>query len=467
MRTSSRPRQLAAILLFLAGASLAGPLHAAAINGALYTTNANGQQVNGNVYPFKSSVYISGGPTNAACSSGKLDDGTYVFQVTDPAGTQLLSTDGIDQRRFTVAGGVISANLGNHVDSEDAPDDAVVRGPCGGVIIRLAPYANSPNGGEVYKVWITREADFHAQCDSRPFAVPGADCGRAGFRDGQTKTDNFRVPGNQEEEEPPPTTGTVEAVKFYDADADGWFDVGEPYLAGWEMILRSEAQAIDSTKTTDVDGTATWADLDPGDDFFVEERHPDQLGWYHSTTIVAGHDGSPINPVGPLSVVAGETTTVVFGNYCTVPSNGRTLGFWSNRNGQSLIDGGDLSLLSSLNLRGADGSDFDPADKDALRYWLLDGDATNMAYMLSVQLAAMELNVFNGFVDGGGYYVPAGMTVNELMDAANDSLWLFWWVPADHDERAEQEQLKNWLDELNNGAGLLSPTPCEYTFSGQ
>ena len=164
-------------------------------------------------------------------------------------------------------------------------------------------------------------------------------------------------------------------------------------------------------------------------------------------------------------MVAGETTTVIFGNYCTVPSNGRTLGFWSNRNGQSLIDGGDLALLVSLHLRNADGSGFDPATKTQLRTWLLAGEATNMAYMLSVQLAAMELNVFNGFVDGDGYYVPAGRTVNEIMEAANDSLLLFWSTPSGHDQRDEQQELKNWLDALNNGAGLLSRTPCAYTFT--
>ena len=37
-----------------------------------------------------------------------LDDGTYVFQVTDPSGKALLSTDPARCRQFTVAGGVIT-----------------------------------------------------------------------------------------------------------------------------------------------------------------------------------------------------------------------------------------------------------------------------------------------------------------------------------------------------------------------
>ena len=91
-----------------------------------------------------------------------------------------------------------------------------------------------------------------------------------------------------------------------------------------------------------------------------------------------------------------------------------------------------------------------------------------MAYMLSVQMAAMQLNVHNGFVNGDGYYVPAGMSVNQLLVAANNSLALYPMTRSDNDpfgQRAAQEQLKDWLDELNNGAGLLSPTPCAFSFS--
>ena len=121
----------------------------------------------------------------------------------------------------------------------------------------------------------------------------------------------------------------------------------------------------------------------------------------------------------PLTVVAGYTNVVKFGNYCTFLPCGLTLGFWSNKNGQALIDSGDLSLLSGLNLVDGSGNAFDPADVTSLHDWLLAGNAVNMAYMLSVQLAAMELNVANNKVDGSDYYVPAHMTINQLMAAAN------------------------------------------------
>lgn len=31
--------------------------------------------------------------------------------------------------------------------------------------------------------------------------------------------------------------------------------------------------------------------------------------------------------------------------------------------------------------------------------------------------------------------------------------------------REQLEQLKNWLDQLNNGAAVVSPTPCKRTFA--
>lgn len=441
------PRLAAATVLVLG--TLFTPLaQAEAINGAIYTSTGDHALVNANQYPTKPSVYLNGGPSNfPQCTGGMLDDGTYHFQVTDPSGQYLLSTDSIWERTFQVTNGRISTNLGTHANGGTSP--------CGSLAIQLIPYDDTPNGGGVYKVWITRASDFAAACGA------AVDCGLAGFVSGSTKTDNFKV-GPTTPTTPP--TGSVRAFKFYDADADGHYDQNiDILLDGWKMTLGSFEQGIDSTHYTSA-GSAQWDNLLPGIDYTVGEGVPTQGNWVHSATIYTGHDGSPENPAGPLTVVAGQVTSVLFGNYCTVPSNGRTLGFWSNKNGQSLIGSDDLQVLYALNLRNADGSHFDAFTKTQFRNWLLNGDAVNMAYMLSVQLSAMRLNVYNGFVNGGGYYVPAGMTVNALIAAADAALAADGTTFAGDPNRAYQESLKNWLDALNNGAGLLSPTPCAYSF---
>ena len=442
----------------LLSALFAAPVHAEAINGAIYTSKADGTTVNSNLYDNKADVYLNGGPNNyPGCNGGDLDDGDYYFQVTNPSGSVLLSQDGIEARKFRVAGGAISENLGSHVSVSPI-------NTCGSLAIQLIPYEDTPNNGGEYKLWITRTSDFAAAC------YPVADCGLGGFKGGSIKTDNFKVREDDDEEQNDPF-GSVRAFKFYDANANGEYDYtddgnaanDEPLLDGWMMTLQSLEQAVDSTRFT-ASGSAIWDNLVPGIDYTVEEGIPVEANWVHSATIYIGHDGSPVNPAGPLTVEPEQTTSVLFGNYCTIPSNGRTLGFWSNKNGQALIGDGDIGVLVGLNLRNADGSHFDPATKGAFRTWLLNGTAVNMAYMLSVQMSAMRMNVYNGFVDGGGYYVPAGMTVDALISAANAALGADGYTPAGHPNRAMQEQLKNWLDELNNGAGLLSSTPCAYNF---
>ena len=450
MRNLSPLTRLAAAAVLTLGFA-AAPAHADAISGAIFTSTSDGATVNGNIYDAKEDVYLNGGPANVpGCNGGALQDGTYYFQVTDPSGGTLLSSDGIGARKFQVTGGEITTNLGVPAHAASAPDPAV---SCGSLVIQLMPFNDTPNNGGVYKAWITRVSDFEAACGGA-----GIDCGLDGFVPGNTKTDNFKVKGGIT------PTGALKAIKFYDHDASGTYNAGDILLPDWKMTLTSLSQALDTTQFTGAAGFTVFSPLLPANDYMVLEGTPVQGNWVHSTTIYSGHDGSPQNPAGPLAVVANATTYVAFGNYCTRPSYGKTLGFWSNRNGQALVGAGDLALLVSLNLRNANGTAFDPANYTSFRTWLLAGTATNMAYMLSVQLSAMELNVYNGIVNGNGYYVPAGMTINQLMTDANASLGLYGTTLAGHPQRAYQESLKTWLDQLNNGAGVLSATPCRYSF---
>lgn len=253
--------------------------------------------------------------------------------------------------------------------------------------------------------------------------------------------------------------GHIVVKKFYDANANGVRDPYEPWLSGWPMTLTGNGQ--NSTRNS----TATWWNLPAGGGYFVQEAAPLQANWFQSAPRV---NGAPVNPVA-VTLPAWTTVTVKFGNYCKKPSGGRTPGFWSNKNGQSVMnDGGtlapELGLLSSLNLADANGNAFNPGTYTAFRTWLLGGNATNMAYMLSVHLAAMTLNVEAGFVNGDATFLPCNCTINELLDDANASLGLYPYTPTGHPQRANQETLKNWLDALNNGALIVSPTPCARTF---
>jgi len=163
-----------------------------------------------------------------------------------------------------------------------------------------------------------------------------------------------------------------------------------------------------------------------------------------------------------------------FGNVCLGPGGGRTLGYWSNKNGYNTMTNTigmttALNALSALNLVDAGGNAFNPTSYTQFRTWLLNAKATNMAYMLSAQLAAMKLNVMAGFVNGGAFVYapgvpganPAGfISVNGLMTAANNELGAHPYTPAGSPYRALQEVIKNALDDANNNLNFVCPGPC-------
>jgi hypothetical protein len=264
------------------------------------------------------------------------------------------------------------------------------------------------------------------------------------------------------------TACNLKVIKFYDANANGRYDKGDSLIPGWPMTLGTGSSAT-STRLTNSYGYALWSKLPVGSHYWVAEGKPLESNWVQSAPVDG--TGNPINPVKGIKLVSGKTTYVKFGNYCMGGSGGRTPGFWSNKNGhRTMLDElngaeEELALLRSLNLVDANGRPFNPTTHAQFRSWLLGGNATNMAYKLSTHLAAMALNVEAAFVDGKRTYLPFGGTINELIALANASLASDPFTPPGDEERAIQEQLKNHLDALNNGAAAVASKPCKRTFS--
>jgi len=265
------------------------------------------------------------------------------------------------------------------------------------------------------------------------------------------------------------TKGTIIVRKFYDANANGIQEANEVRLANWPMTLGSSSLGVLGTLLTDSFGYAQFSQIPAGTGYWAREATPLGGNWVQTAPRV---NGVPVNPVTGITVTAGHTTHIAFGNYCTKPSGGRTPGFWSNKNGYArMLDGTppsvlpELNILVALNLVNHDGSAFDPVSHPQFATWLLDSNATNMANKLSSHLAAMRLNVEANFVNGNRLYAPFGGSINALMAAANASLGANPYTPTGHPQRAYQETLKNYLDALNNGAPVVSPTPCSRTFA--
>jgi len=256
-------------------------------------------------------------------------------------------------------------------------------------------------------------------------------------------------------ETPPSPQAHLYVDKFYDGNANGVKDPGEPFLDGWLFTIDGDEY-----------GTPFDEIVDPGI-YNITELMPCEPNWVASGISVYNTEDYTINSNTQVEVNLADKddVTILFGNYCLVPSGGKTLGFWSNKNGASYFGADDLALMVSLNLRKANGNNFDPASYSQFRTWLLAAAATNMAYMLSAQLAAMELNVLNGFVDGNAFYIPYGGTINALIAEANAELGLHPTAYAGNVWRGYQEFLKNRLDALNNGASVIPTEHCPYTFN--
>jgi len=466
----------------LTSAALLLPAAAMAqISGAIYTSLGNGTVVNMNIYPAKADVYLNGGPQNQ--NAAGLPNGIYYFQVTSPNNI-LLSQDPAACRQLMVQGGVVAGAVPGLINPDDGTGcshaNGTTNGANGSTPVRLIPYADTPNNGGEYKVWLIQSAAATISATDNRALV---------FGNRFAKTDNFKVDEAEEcvpplnepcepgEGDPPFTIG---GHKFYDGNVNSVFDVGEVGIAGYQIELFGAAASNTTTVLSPL-GMYSFLGLDPGSYGTCEVIPAGGQTWLTTT----GTTISPIN-IGP------DSTDNDFGNVCLGGGNGRTLGFWSNRNGESRIKSAGttavLSSLSALNLRSANGNDFDPSDYKAFRTWLLNATATNMAYMLSAQMSAMSLNVSVGGTSGpvpanAQLYAgtaPTGCSVTglsplgfigaqALIDAANASLGADGLTLSGDPNRVCQEFLKDALDDGNNNLNFVQtdPTQCLVEYSGE
>ncbi len=203
-------------IAFLVLSVVSSPAYAQ-LSGAIFTTDVNGNQVNGNIYFAKEDVYLDGGPgPHAPQGAAGLPDGTYVFQVTDPSGKTLLSTDPARCRQFTVSGGIITGVVAaggcQHLTGSDIDHGATT--------VQLMPYLDTPNNGGEYKAWATPVSSYLQGCDVLGVssgALDVVDCGYTGglfhgFIPSASKTDNFKVKSTRENKE-------ID-TKFWDANSN-------------------------------------------------------------------------------------------------------------------------------------------------------------------------------------------------------------------------------------------------------
>ena len=523
MNALSTKLKYAALVGVTALASLLGAQAYAAPPASYTTTNSNtelpgdgpghcfnggtsGDPVNCNIYDAKKHVWLNGGPLAAS-----LPDGDYFFVVMNPgtqnapnddnSGVLSLVADGdpYANRSFNVTNKILSYD-GNH----DKDGDKIRLG------ISTDWYHDTANNGGVYVIGICRMPDgvqpiVPRDCKYDAFKILEQQC--------TPVEDNTCCRGQTTED--PCVTCTADCRIFKDVKvrAFKWLDVNGPNGALDDAETGLAAIRLTATFNTsegrldcdpsivspesgetDAEGFYTFANCrlplkdDFGNDeidpytsdvyklnFTVCETLPTTLTWRENYPIAGStlSNSSSTTVYDALGVLVGSTicwdgtveagtADVAFGNACETPSAGygHTLGFWSNKNGQAMIGADDLAALVALNLRNANGTAYDPATKTSFRTWILNATATNMAYMLSAQLAAMQLNVINlnGGVASGYIYAPGTNSANSLgyasiadIMAEADQLLLDNPIAlSGNPERARMAAVKTALDKANN-----------------
>jgi hypothetical protein len=274
--------------------------------------------------------------------------------------------------------------------------------------------------------------------------------------------------------EPHGTTLTtdIRIFKFYDLNLNGVHDAGEVGIANWPFELYdATGTTLIDTGVTDSQGMLTFTVAQDNTQYLVVE--------------VLQEPYINITPLSQTAVADQDYVDLDFGNVAIQCHYGlgKTLGFWSNPNGKSTLAGAFpdwVNTLNSYHLRNAAGArvTFSTANNDVahgeLNSFLLGGAATNMANMLSIQLAASILDVVAGDMSSHpGIFVEwDGSMVNiwDVFAEADDLLRLHAVTISSSAARDAQEDLKDFFDDLNKndepvhvvlpGPVPFGPLPC-------
>lgn len=314
------------VLRLLALSVFAAPAFAQS-PGSVSILNRLGQHVDGNSFARKDAAYLSAGP-GPSCLAAGLADGDYYFQITDPAGSVLLTRDAIAERAVRVTGGALSAYLGTTRPSAN-------NGPCGALNLRLAPFATTPYPSGEYKLWLTRVQDYDAG-GSQLF----------GFDPAHSKSGIFRVyaAGPQ---------SVIQGQKFFDHDENGAWNPGtdplEVAIGGWRVDLLRNG-VLDGTTYTDSDGRYQFVRDRDGSSWELREQSPN--GFVNDGTPGATWVATTARS-GSVAVATEFVVAPLFGNvrYELVPGAGRSVDSWSEQNGpgKDILRGCDPLWREALN----------------------------------------------------------------------------------------------------------------------
>jgi hypothetical protein len=161
MQDAIRRKVFAAVAPAVVVLGLGAAIGAQNGGGNIFVSTDNGGSPSGNIFTSSVDAYLNTGSRgNAPCGKDGLADGDYYFQVTDSSGSQLRSSDPLDQRRITVSGGRIVAVSGTH---------GLASGRCGSRLVQLFPFTTNTTATD-FKLWLVPVNRYDPNAGSFGFA---------------------------------------------------------------------------------------------------------------------------------------------------------------------------------------------------------------------------------------------------------------------------------------------------------
>ncbi|NWF70834.1 MAG: tandem-95 repeat protein [Chloroflexi bacterium] len=288
------------------------------LDGFTFNVSVNGQAINGS--PFSTTngtVTITGLAAGSYTVTENIPQGQNCTQTFGPDGAVSVASDAtttVDFGNFCpqTQPGALTINKYNDADNSgsltqgDTPlDGFTFNVSVNGQAIAGSPFSttngtvtisNLPPGSYT----VTENIPQGQNC-TQTFGPDGA----VSVSAGQTATVNF---GNFCIVNP--ELGSLTINKYNDADNSGSLTQGDTPLDGFTFNVSVNGQAINGSPFSTTNGTVTISNLTPGD-YTVTENLPQ--GSVCTQTF---------GPDGAVSVSAGQTATVNFGNNCPTPQNG-------------------------------------------------------------------------------------------------------------------------------------------------
>lgn len=141
--------------------------------------------------------------------------------------------------------------------------------------------------------------------------------------------------------------GCIEAYKYWDKNADGDLDDGEPAVEGWEITLKGKTNAgvdVEMTKKTDANGYVKFCDLWPGTYDLIEEKGDPDV-WFATGPVT--YEGIVIKAEDKVS------KTFLNCKYTEI-----TVCKYEDKNGNGMLDEGEPVVEDfSIRLQGPNGYD--------------------------------------------------------------------------------------------------------------